>query len=204
MPEVTTTARIQGSATEHIGKSASFSAPSSSGENSVLRSALRDARVSGTAINVGECHGTGTSLGDPIEVGALTNVLCGSNPVPPRMLGTLKTNLAHTESASGILGLIKCLLQLHHSSGPANLHLRRLNKYIDLPSRSSIGLPTATYRLSRATTSPFYGIVGAFGATGCNAEAVLSGAPSSSCSLRRASRLLSARRILTLKAATWV
>jgi acyl transferase domain-containing protein len=106
---------------------------------------LRDARLPGTAIAVAECHGTGTALGDPIEVGALTEVIDSSNFVPPRILGTLKTNWAHTESSAGIVGLIKCLLLLEHSSGPANLHLRRLNKHIDLPSHSSIGLPTEAY-----------------------------------------------------------
>jgi acyl transferase domain-containing protein len=79
-----------------------------------------------------ECHGTGTALGDPIEVGALLQVLAPHQSSQPLNLGAAKTNIAHLEMSAGAVGFLKCILLLMQSRFGPNLHIRALNPYLHI------------------------------------------------------------------------
>lgn len=128
-----------------------------------------------------ECHGTGTALGDPLEVGALRTVMCKPKRKTPLLLGTVKTNVAHTESASGVVGLIKSVLHMNRSCAPANLHLRQLNEHIDRDASSTepseLEFPIEMCSLAARTGRNIFGTVSAFGLGGCNATAIFKSNP---------------------------
>jgi acyl transferase domain-containing protein len=104
--------KFAGSAVNHNGRSATLSAPNGTAQQAVIRDACRYAGVSATAIDSIECHGTGTSLGDPIELGALSAVFGTRQRTHPFTVGAAKTNIGHLELTAGVLGFIKCLLLL--------------------------------------------------------------------------------------------
>lgn len=116
---------------QHSGRSVSLTTPSGNAQQILLRTALRQSGVEEEEVTLVECHGTGTALGDPIELGALRAVLDKAERAVPLLFGTVKTNVAHTERASGVVGLIKSILHVHRSCAPANLHLRQLNNHLD-------------------------------------------------------------------------
>ena len=113
-----------------------------------------------------EAHGTGTQLGDPIEMHALRGVFGGRSR--PLWVGSVKSNIGHTEAAAGVAGLIKAVLMLRHGSVPASLHFERLNPHIELAG-VPIAVPTA---LQAAPDLACIG-VSSFGFSGTNAHAVL-------------------------------
>ena len=117
-------ALIRGSAVNQDGPSSGLSVPNGLAQEAVIRQALCSAHVEPSALSYIETHGTGTSLGDPIEIDALARVFQpGRNAkATPVALGSVKTNLGHLEAASGIAGLLKVVLMLGHrtdSSTPA-------------------------------------------------------------------------------------
>ena len=123
---------IRGTATNQDGRSSSLTAPSGPSQQDVIRAALRDASANPGDVNYVECHGTGTALGDPIEVGALKGVFGtereASNPL---VLGAIKTNIGHLEACAGMTGLIKVVMALRHRAVPLNLHFQKLNPLLD-------------------------------------------------------------------------
>lgn len=121
-----------GSAVNQDGRSASLTAPNGPSQQDVLRSAFRSAGFHPHLLQCSECHGTGTALGDPIEVGALMAVLTSYQREMPLELGSVKSNNGHLEPAAGAVGFIKCLLLVVYACAPANLHLRRLNPHIEV------------------------------------------------------------------------
>ncbi|KAL8434739.1 hypothetical protein ACSSS7_002984 [Eimeria intestinalis] len=125
---------IRGAANNHVGRSASLTAPNGPAQQAVIRAALHDAGINSPAeVSVLEAHGTGTSLGDPIEVGAIRAVYCNGFPhSAPLILGALKSLMGHAEGAAGIAGLIKLILVLQHRTATPNLHLNTLNPHIDI------------------------------------------------------------------------
>jgi acyl transferase domain-containing protein len=97
----------------------------------VIRDALANGGVAPAEVGYVETHGTGTSLGDPIEVQALGAVFGEDRPCDqPLLIGGVKTNIGHLEAAAGIAGLIKVVLALQHAEIPPSLHVRRLNAFI--------------------------------------------------------------------------
>mmetsp|Transcript_129494 Transcript_129494/g.276181 ORF Transcript_129494/g.276181 Transcript_129494/m.276181 type:complete len:818 (+) Transcript_129494:116-2569(+) len=113
------------------GRSASMTAPHGPSQQEVIRNSMREGGLSPNMITIAECHGTGTALGDPIEVGALRGVMRSDRDIP--MLKTsAKTNIGHLEAAAGVAGLIKCIMMLQYCSGAPNCHLLVLNPHLDV------------------------------------------------------------------------
>jgi acyl transferase domain-containing protein/acyl carrier protein len=164
-------ALVLGSAVAHDGRSAGLTAPNPAAQARAITTALKRARVRPEEIGFVETHGTGTALGDPIEAAGLAAALGEAGP--DCLLGAVKTNLGHTEAASGMAGLIKTALVLREGVVPGNLHLKRPNPRAGLEG-TRFRLPTAPTRWEgegrRAGVS-------AFGVSGTNAHAVLGPAP---------------------------
>src|SRR6185503_4201018 len=114
---------IRGTATNQDGRSNGLTAPSKRAQIAVIEEAFRRAGASPADAQAFEAHGTGTSLGDPIEVGALTDVLRRTkrDVTAPVALGSVKTNIGHAEASAGIASLIKMALAAAHRKIPASL-----------------------------------------------------------------------------------
>jgi len=122
---------IRGSAVNQDGKTNGLTAPNGIAQEAVIRSALAAAGCRPEQVQYVECHGTGTKLGDPIEVYALQKVYGqGRSPRDPLLLGAVKSNIGHLEAAAGMAGLIKAVLSLNHACIPANLHCTKPNSQI--------------------------------------------------------------------------
>ena len=128
---------IRGSGVSHGGRSWFLRTPSVKGQRSLLESVYVNSRVSPDTVTYIEAHGTGTALGDPLEVQALKEAfgsLAPQIPVGQCGLGTVKSHIGHCESAAGLAGLIKVLMALRHSLLPGLLHFTKLNPRIELDS----------------------------------------------------------------------
>jgi acyl transferase domain-containing protein len=166
---------ILGSAVNHDGRSSGLTVPNGAQQQALIRRALQQSRVEPAQVSYVETHGTGTSLGDPIEVNALGAVFGDHRfPEQPLILGAVKTNIGHTEAAAGIAGLIKTVLALHHEEIPANLHLQTPNPHINwqewpikLPSQA-LPWPKGKARVAG---------VSAFGFSGTNAHVIVADCP---------------------------
>src|SRR5579883_3206861 len=170
-------ALIRGSAVNSDGRSNGLLvAPSKPGQEAMLREAYRDAELDPALVGYVEAHGTGTRAGDPVEVEALGSVLGNGRPADrPCLIGSVKTNIGHTEAASGVAGLIKAALCLQHRQVPANLHLRKPNPSIAWQDLGFIMPRTLTHWPAGGELG-FAG-VNSFGVTGTNAHVVLQEAP---------------------------
>eukprot|EP00966_Prymnesium_polylepis_P159090 3676726-Prymnesium_polylepis.1 len=143
---------VQGSAVRQDGRSASLTAPSGPAQQALLRAALADAKLTADDLALGEAHGTGTALGDPIEAGALESAVVSERSVGPKLvLAGVKGNLAHGESMAGAVGLLEVIARLKSSEGAPNAQLRVLNPRVRGALRSGkLGLPTQNAPLSHA------------------------------------------------------
>src|SRR4029077_20508750 len=122
---------IRGSAVNQDGASSGLTVPNGLAQQALLRQALAQGGVEPGEVCYVEAHGTGTSLGDPIEVQALGEVLAnGRDKDQPLLLGSVKTNIGHLESAAGIAGLIKVVLTMQHDVLPRHLHFNAPNPHI--------------------------------------------------------------------------
>ena len=166
---------ILGSAINNDGQRGhSLVAPGVQAQQELLREAYRAAGVSPAEVHYVEAHGTGTSVGDATELQALGMFLAdGRKPEQPCYIGSIKTNIGHTEAASGIAGIIKAALSLKHGIIPPSLHHQQPTSAIpweDLPLRISTSpIPWTGQRRIAGVNS--------FGVTGTNAHAVLAEAP---------------------------
>ena len=165
---------IRGSAVNQNGQSNGLTAPNGTAQRALLRQALAVAGVTPEAVGYVECHGSGTPLGDPIEVESVLAVY-GRRPADaPLAIGSVKTNFGHLESAAGICGLMKAVLALQHREIPPHLHLRAVNPRIDLSS-APVVIPTTRTPWFTAP-APRLAAVSAFGFAGTNAHVVLEAA----------------------------
>ncbi|MEU4896298.1 beta-ketoacyl synthase N-terminal-like domain-containing protein [Streptomyces sp. NPDC044780] len=167
---------LHGSAVNSDGRSVGLTAPNLAAQREVLRTALADAHISASDISYVETHGTGTPLGDPIEVQALADVLGAPRPDGSRcVLGAVKSNIGHLEAAAGIAGLIKAILALHHQEIPGNLHFNTLNPRISLVG-TPLEIPTGSVPWP-AGERPRLAGVSSFGMSGTNAHLILGEPP---------------------------
>jgi len=189
---------IRGSAVNHDGLSNGITAPNGCSQQAVIRQALKNAGIAPAQISYLEAHGTGTSLGDPIEVESIQAVLGkGRTPEQRCWIGSVKTNIGHLEAAAGIAGLIKVVLSLHHRQIPPHLHLKQLNPLIKLAG-TPFGIPTQCQSWSVVTGSRIAG-VSSFSFGGTNCHVILEEAPTQ---VARANEIERPLHLLTLSAKT--
>ncbi len=168
---------IRGFAMNNDGAAkAGYTAPSAQGQFDVIAAAQAMAGFTPESISYIETHGTGTPLGDPIEVAALARVFGGSKRPPGScLLGTAKANVGHLDVAAGVTGLIKTVLQMQHRTIPGLLHFERLNPQIQL-AHTPLGITGKTTPW-HADGYPLRAGVSAFGVGGTNAHLVLEEPP---------------------------
>jgi acyl transferase domain-containing protein/glutamate-1-semialdehyde aminotransferase len=168
---------IRGAAINNDGSGkVSFAAPSVDGQAEVIAMAHALAGVEASRVSYVETHGTGTALGDPIEIAGLTQAFrAGPSGKGYCAIGSLKTNIGHLDAAAGVAGLIKTSLALHHEAIPPSLHFEVPNPEIDL-SDSPFFVNTSLREWKRGATERLAG-VSSFGAGGTNAHVVLEEAP---------------------------
>nr|WP_304528357.1 type I polyketide synthase [Mycobacterium sp. ACS1612] len=166
---------VRGSAVNQDGPSSGQTVPNGPAQQAVLRAALAASRLEPGEIDYVEAHGTGTALGDPIELDALSQVFAERNGAAPLVVGSVKTNLGHLESAAGIAGFIKTVLSVRHGHIPQHLHFNQLTPHASAGvSRFTIAAQSmqwpAVRRARRAGVS-------SFGVSGTNAHVVVEQAP---------------------------
>ncbi|HEV2149317.1 MAG TPA: type I polyketide synthase, partial [Longimicrobiaceae bacterium] len=169
---------IRGSAVNQDGSSNGLTAPNGAAQQQVVRAALERAGVAPGEVGYVETHGTGTPLGDPIEVEALRSVLDGrpAEAAQPCWLGAVKPSIGHLEPAAGIAGLIKTVLVLEHGQVPPVHGLGEQNRHIDL-SGSRLRIARELAEWPAAGGAPRRAGVSSFGFGGTNAHVVLEEAP---------------------------
>ncbi len=165
---------VRGSALNHDGRSSGLTVPNANAQQAVIRAALDNAGLDPGRIGYIEAHGTGTSLGDPIEIGALDAVF-GTGRPQPLLVGSVKTNLGHLEAAAGLAGFVKAGLSLQHEQIPPHLHFNVRNPLIEW-ERMQLAVPTSLTPWPRCD-QPRYAGVSAFGFSGTNAHLILEEAP---------------------------
>ncbi|MET0413613.1 MAG: SDR family NAD(P)-dependent oxidoreductase, partial [Polyangiaceae bacterium] len=167
---------LRATAVNQDGRSNGLTAPNGPSQQAVIREALQRGGIAPADVGYVECHGTGTPLGDPIEVQALAAVLGdGRDPGRPVLLSSLKSNLGHMEGAAGVGGLIKAVLALQHGRIPKSLHFNEPNPHIDW---KSLPVQVAAEALDWPRNGkPRIAGVSSFGISGTNAHALLEEPP---------------------------
>ncbi|TAL50494.1 MAG: SDR family NAD(P)-dependent oxidoreductase, partial [Methylovulum sp.] len=173
---------IKGSAVNHGGKTNGYSVPNPNAQQIVIAKALEEARIDPRAVSYIEAHGTGTQLGDPIEITGLTkafrvnrNTQDGQDS-PYCWIGSVKSNIGHAESAAGIAGVTKVLLQMQHGQIAPSLHAGQLNPHIDFAATPFIvnrQLRDWEPPVVDGKLMPRIAGVSSFGAGGSNAHLVI-------------------------------
>jgi phthiocerol/phenolphthiocerol synthesis type-I polyketide synthase C len=165
---------LLGSAVGNDGQSGGcLVSPGIKGQCEVIARAYRNAGVDPAQVDYVECHGTGTAVGDPVELEALRAVVTAGRPAQdPCLLGSVKTNIGHTEAVAGIAGLIKTVLSLEHGMVPPSLHLRVPNPAVPWDTLGA-RIPTTVTPLPTRGRPALAG-VSSLGISGTNAHVVLS------------------------------
>lgn len=170
---------IRGSAVNQDGASSGLTVPNGGAQQRLIAAALSRAHIAGSDVDYLEAHGTGTSLGDPIEVQAAAAAYgAGRDPNHPLLMGSVKTNIGHLESAAGVAGLIKIVLSLQHEVLPQNLHFENPSPHIPWGSLPVRVVDQATPW--QPNGRPRRAGVSSFGFTGTNAHVLIEEAPAPS------------------------
>ncbi|WP_333891937.1 polyketide synthase Pks13 [Mycolicibacterium gadium] len=163
---------IAGGAVNHDGRSNGMLAPNPDAQEAVLRKAYKDAGIDPRTVDYVEAHGTGTILGDPIEADALGRVIGRGRPVDkPALLGAVKSNVGHLESAAGAASLAKMALALKYDKLPPSINYTGPNPYIDF-ERERLKVNDVVSDWPRYSGIAIAGVSG-FGFGGANAHLVL-------------------------------
>lgn len=171
---------IHGTAINQDGRSNGLTAPSGKAQQRVIQTAWAKAGITRHDISYIEAHGTGTALGDPIEVNSLAQLLPENgqngtvdyNQQSKIYIGSAKTNIGHLEAAAGIAGVIKAVLALNHQTIPPSINFKQLNPYINLDKSR---LQIASESINWANSSqPRYAGISSFGFGGTNAHIIIS------------------------------
>jgi acyl transferase domain-containing protein/acyl-CoA synthetase (AMP-forming)/AMP-acid ligase II/acyl carrier protein len=188
-------ALIRGSAVNQDGRSNGLTAPNGPAQEAVIQQALRNARITPDQVSYVETHGSSTPLGDPIEFESLKAVMMQNRTADqPCLLGSVKTNIGHLESAAGIAGLIKAVLCLQKGEIAPHLHLKKLNQHISLEGTTFV-IPTE--RQPWPANRRRIAGVSAFGFGGTNAHVILEEAPAPATQVNEVER---SEHLLTLSA----
>ena len=170
---------IRGSAVNNDGRaSGQMVSPSREAQEALLRAAFADAGIAPQAVDYIEAHGTGTLVGDPVEIEAIGRVMANAMRSHPCAIGSVKTNIGHTESAAGVAGVIKSVLALKHGIVPASLHFRTPNPAIPW-DRLPVKIQAEAADWPQNSENRIAGVSG-FGITGTNAHVILQAAEQSS------------------------
>lgn len=168
---------LRGATVNHDGRSNSLRAPNAAAQKALIVSAYRRAQVDPATVSYVELHGTGTRLGDPIEVQALQEAfreLGDASTAGHCGIGSIKSNIGHAESAAGMAGLIKVLLSLRHQQLPATRHVQQLNPLLSLDgSPFSAVLRHRDWPAENDGAQPRRAGISSFGFGGVNAHAIV-------------------------------
>ncbi|RQH26112.1 type I polyketide synthase [Okeania hirsuta] len=169
-------ALIRGSVVNQDGPSSGFTVPNGNSQKQLIHQALKAAKIEPSQVSYIETHGTGTALGDPIELNSLAEVFGAERTKKkPLMIGSVKTNIGHLSSAAGIAGVIKAILQLQHQQIAPHLHFKNPTpkfNWKDFP----LVVPTELTSWQVKDGTRIAGI-NSFGASGTNAHLILEEAP---------------------------
>jgi thioester reductase-like protein len=165
---------IKSSVVNQDGASSGLTTPNPKAQEHVIKQALKNAKLRPNDIDVIEAHGTGTALGDPIEMEAISNVFRGREL--PLHIGSVKTNMGHLEGAAGIAGMIKMILSLQNRTIPKHLNFTEINPLIDLVKFKG-NIPTENQNWPQEENKIRRAGVSSFGLNGTNAHVILEEAP---------------------------
>ena len=166
---------IRGSAVNQNGASGGLTVPNGPAQVQVLEAALARAGLSPADVDYLEAHGTGSGLGDPIEVQAAASVYGkGRESDRPLLMGTAKTNIGHLEAAAGVAGIIKVVLAMRHGTIPKHLHFKEPNPHLDW-DRLAVRVTSESTRWPLDGERPARAGVSAFGISGTNAHVLVEG-----------------------------
>jgi acyl transferase domain-containing protein/acyl carrier protein len=167
-------ALIRGSASNQDGRSNGFTAPNVKAQIDLIKKALADAGLRPADIDYIEAHGTGTRIGDPIEIEALASVFQEhKSNEEPLLVGSVKSNIGHLESAAGMASMIKAVLCLQHGKIPQSIHYREPNDLVDW---DNIPIRVADKLTAFDHDGRYIGISG-FGITGTNGHIIMGEVP---------------------------
>lgn len=160
---------IEGVAVNHDGRSLTLTTPSSIAQQKMLNAAIQDANINSDDLQYIETHGTGTSLGDYIEVSSLSNVF-SRDETKPLYLGSVKSNIGHLGAAAGLASLLKVVLSIQNNAIPANLHFDKANPRLKLDKNSFV-VPTELTKWNESKRK--LAGISAFGMSGTNAHIIV-------------------------------